>query len=79
MPNSIDFYKGIFLHVIPVGIIVPCSHYIQDCHRGIDDWDITLFEKWEMHKQLKERETFWKHKLKTFYPLGLNEREEYLF
>ena len=24
MPNSIDFYKGIFLHVIPVRIIVPC-------------------------------------------------------
>ena len=24
MPSSIDFYKGIFLHVIPVRIIVPC-------------------------------------------------------
>ena len=24
MPNSIDFYKGIFLHVIPVRMIVPC-------------------------------------------------------
>ena len=24
MPNSIDFYKRIFLHVIPVCIIVPC-------------------------------------------------------
>ena len=23
MPNSITFYKGIFLHVIPVRIIVP--------------------------------------------------------
>ena len=23
MPNSIDFYKGIFLNVIPVCIIVP--------------------------------------------------------
>ena len=26
MPNSIDFYKEIFLHVIPVCIIVPCLH-----------------------------------------------------
>ena len=26
MPNSIEFYKGIFLHVILVRIIVPCSH-----------------------------------------------------
>ena len=55
------------------------SHYIQDCHRGIDDWEVTLFERCEMHKQLKERETFWQHKSKTFFPLGLNEKEEYLF
>ena len=40
------------------------SHYVED-----------LFEKCEMHKQLKERETFWQHKLKTFYSLGLNEKE----
>ena len=26
MPNSIDVYKGVFLHVIPVHIIVPCSN-----------------------------------------------------
>ena len=24
MPNSIDFYKGVFLHVILIRIIVPC-------------------------------------------------------
>ena len=52
------------------------SHYIQDCHSGIDDWKVTLFEKCETHK---ERETFWQHKLKTFYPLGLNKKEEHLF
>ena len=55
------------------------SHYVQDCHRGTDDWEVTLFEKCETHNQLKEGETFWQHKLKTFYPLGLNEKEEYLF
>ena len=27
MPNSIHFYKRIFLHVIPVRITVPCFHY----------------------------------------------------
>ena len=42
------------------------SHYIQDCHTGIDDWEVNLFEKYETHKQLKERETFWQHKLKAF-------------
>ena len=55
------------------------SHYIQDCNRGIDDWEVTLLEKCETYKQLKEREMFWQHKSKTFYPLGLSEREEYLF
>ena len=53
------------------------SHYVQDCHIGIDDWEVTLFEKCEKHKQLKEREAFWQHKMKTFNPLGLNEKEEY--
>ena len=28
MPNSIDFYKSISLHVIPVRIIVPCFEYV---------------------------------------------------
>ena len=42
-------------------------------------WEATLFEKCETHKQLKERETFWYHKSKKISPLGLNEKEEYLF
>ena len=29
------------------------SHYIQGCHKAIDDWEVTLFEKCETHKQLK--------------------------
>ena len=46
-----------------------------------DGWEVTLFGKCETHKEIKERETFWQHKLKTFYPLGLNEKKkkEYLF
>ena len=55
------------------------SHYQQDCHKGVNDWEVILFEKCETQKQIKERETFWQHKLKTFYPLDLNEKEEYLF
>ena len=27
------------------------------------------------YKQVKERETFWQHKLRNVYPAGLNERE----
>ena len=29
MPNSIDFYKEIFLHVIPVHILVRCSEILK--------------------------------------------------
>ena len=55
------------------------DHYCLDGHLRTDDWDFTLFEQCEMHKQLNERETFWRHQLKTFYPLGLDEKEGYLY
>ena len=32
------------------------------------DWDFVIFEQWEIHAQLKERETLWQHRLNTFYP-----------
>ena len=38
-----------------------------------------MIEQCETHKQLKERETFWQHRLKTFYLYGLNEKKEYLY
>ena len=34
------------------------SHYIQDCYRTVDDWEVTLFEKCETHKQLKKGRSF---------------------
>ena len=46
---------------------------------GIDDSDFILFEQSETHKQPKEKKTFWQQPLKTFYPLGLNGKEEYLY
>ena len=39
---------------------------LRDCLRGIDDWKVTVFEKCETHI------------MRTFFPLGLNEKEEYL-
>ena len=53
--------------------------YCLDGHSSIEDWDFVIFEQWETHAQLKERETFWQHRLKTFYPIGLNEKDEYLY
>ena len=55
------------------------DHYCLDGHLGIDDWDFTFFEQCETHKQPKESETFWQHQLKTFYSLGLKQKEEYLY
>ena len=40
---------------------------------------LLIFEQCETHAQLKERETFWQHRLEAFYPIGLNEKEEYLY
>ena len=48
-------------------------------HNGIDHWQFTLIEQCETHEKLKERETFWQHRLKTFYPYGLNEKKEYSY
>ena len=55
------------------------EHYGQHSHNGIDDWQFTLIEQCEIYKQLKEKETFWQHKFKTFYPYGLHEKKEYLY
>ena len=54
------------------------THYCLDGHSGIEDWDFVIFEQCETHAQLKERETFWQQRLKTFHPIGLNKKEEYL-
>ena len=50
------------------------GHYIQDDHEGKDDWQFTLTNALLMLNL--GREVYWQHRLKTFYPNGLNEREE---
>ena len=42
------------------------AHYWFNGHSGIDDWKLVIFEQCEIHKQLKERETFWYTSLKPF-------------
>ena len=51
------------------------EYYGQDSHNGIDDWQFTLIEQCETQEQLQEREIFWQHRLKKFYPYGLNEKK----
>ena len=43
-------------------------------HSNIEDCESVIFEQFETHVPLEERETFWQHRLKTFYPIGLMER-----
>ena len=54
------------------------TQYCLDGHSAIEDWDFVTFEQCKTHVQLNERETFWQHRLKTFYHIGLDEKEEYL-
>ena len=55
------------------------KHYCRDGQSDIEDLNFVIFEQCKTHAQLKEKETFWQHKLKTFYPIGVNEKEEYLY
>ena len=51
------------------------SHYCNDKHSGIDDWKITLIDQFEGDLiKLRQRESFWQHRLDTFKH-GLNEKE----
>ena len=52
------------------------EHYGQHSHNRIDGWQFTLTEQCETHDQLKEREIFWQHRLKTFY---VDEKKEYVY
>ena len=52
------------------------GHYIQDDHEGKDDWQFTLIDQCTTNAELRKREVYWQHRLKTFFPNGLNEREE---
>ena len=39
------------------------THHSLNGHSGIEDWDFVIFEQCETYAQLKERETFWQHRL----------------
>jgi len=40
----------------------------------MQDWQFTLIDQAQDLPSVRRRETFWQHKLDTFTPLGLNER-----
>ena len=51
------------------------SHFCQEGHKGIEDWEVVLIDSANCEKSLRSKELFWQYKLKTFYPDGLNEIE----
>ena len=53
------------------------EHYLQNNHNEICDWEITIIDHVEMVKALRQKELYWYHKLKTYAPFGLNERDVY--
>ena len=53
------------------------EHFIQCDHFGDDDWLVTLIDHYtgEDINGLRSIELSWQHKLNTFKPNGLNDRE----
>ena len=49
---------------------------MQDDHEGKDNWQFTLIDQCTTNAELRKKEVYWQHRLKTFFSNGLNEREE---
>ena len=50
--------------------------YMQDDHKGKDNWQFTIISSSKTNAELRKREVYWQLRLKTLFPNGLNEREE---
>ena len=51
--------------------------YKQNIINGICDWEMTTIDYAEREKSLKQNELLYYHKLKTYAPFSLNERDVY--
>ena len=52
------------------------GHYTQDDHEGKGDWQFSIIDQRTTNTELRKREVYWQHRLKMFFPNGLNGREE---
>ena len=50
------------------------SHFLQNNHHGMEDWQFQIFDSANSEVQLRDWESFWQHRLNTFLPIGLNDR-----
>ena len=52
------------------------SHFAQEDHKGMEDWEVTLIDHAHDLPSIQRREMFyWQYKLNSFYPNGLNEQD----
>ena len=52
---------------------------MEGLHQGESDWEVRLIDQGVSVDDVRQRESYWQHKLDTFQSNGLNEREVGLF
>ena len=52
---------------------------MEGLHQGESDWEVRLIGQGVSVDDVRQRESYWQHKLDTFQSNGLNEREVGLF
>ena len=55
------------------------AHIVEGLQQGEKDWEVRLIDQGVSVDDTRRREPYWQHKLDTFQPNGLNEREADLF
>ena len=55
------------------------DHFAEGLHQGESDWEVRLIDQGVSVDDVRQRESYWQHKLDTFQSNGLNEREVGLF
>jgi len=51
------------------------AHFDQPDHNGMADWSFILIDQGENLNATRRKESLWQHRLNTFIPDGLNERD----
>ena len=55
------------------------DHFAEGLHQGESDWEVRLIDQGVSVDDVRQRESYWQHKLDTFQSNGLNEHEVGLF
>ena len=48
------------------------THFAQEDHNGMDDWEFTLIDRSTNLPSVRRREFYWQYELNTFHPDDLN-------